>query len=124
MGEWIPINCSLNEKNNDFLYPIVFNSIIERNLVVHKFSPQAGVLRSPAIYVFNANNIFVQVRKGDSLARLINLEIRNGGSTEDTRVNRGEQNYPPTVPQHCSNPHETNRKHRKLQRPRIRLQQT
>jgi len=90
MGEWIPINCSLNEKsNNDFLYPVVFNSIIERNLMILKFSPQAGVLRSPAIYIFNANDIFVQVRKGDSLARLINLEIRNGGSTGDIRVNRG-----------------------------------
>ena len=43
-----------------FLYPAVFNSIIECNLMISKFSPQAGALRSPAIYNFNDNDIFVQ----------------------------------------------------------------
>ena len=79
-GEWIPVNCKLNNKyNNDFLYPAVFNSIINRNLMISKFSPQAGATRSPAIYVYNSNNFFVQTRKGDSVARLISLEVRGVG---------------------------------------------
>jgi len=41
MGERIPISCNLNVKNeNDFLYPVVFNSIIKCNLMISKFSPK------------------------------------------------------------------------------------
>ena len=85
MGEWIPIDCNLNNKNNnDFLYPVVFNSIIERNLMLFKFSTQAGALRSPAIYIFNnTNDVFVQFRMGDSVAGLVNLKIRGGVPAED-----------------------------------------
>ena len=74
------INCKLNNKcNNDFLYPVVFNSIIAHNPIISKFSPQAGATCSPAIYMFNNNDVFVQVRKGDCVARLISLDIRGGG---------------------------------------------
>ena len=87
MGDWITIDCNLNNKNNnDFLYPVVFNSIIKRNLMLSKFSTQAGALRSPAIYIFNntnSNDVFVQFRKGDTIAGLVNLEIRGGVPAED-----------------------------------------
>ena len=33
-----------------------------------------GALRSPAIYMFNNKDVFVHVRKGDSVAWLVNLE--------------------------------------------------
>ena len=59
-----------------FLYPAVFNSIIECNLMISKFSPQAGALRSPAIYNFNDNDIFVQMKKGESLGKLVNLTVK------------------------------------------------
>ena len=63
MGAWIPINCNLNVKNsNDFLYSVVFNSIIECNSMITKFSPQARALPSPVINIYNANDFLVQVR--------------------------------------------------------------
>jgi len=50
--------------------------------MISKFSPR--ILHSPAIYIFNNNNdVFVQVRKGDSVAGLVNLEIRGGVLTKD-----------------------------------------
>ena len=86
-GKWIPVNCKLDSKsNNNFLYPIIFNSFIERNIIISKFSPQAGATRSPAIYMYNSNDFFVQVRKGDSVARLISLEVKGRGRAEDRRM--------------------------------------
>ena len=74
------MDCNLKNKSNyDFLYPVVFNSIIEHNLMISKFSPQTGATHFPAIYIFNNNDVFVQVRKRDSIAWLISLEIRGGG---------------------------------------------
>ena len=59
-GKWIPLSCNWSQRNsNDFLYPVLFNTIIEQNLAISKFSPQAGVLRSPAMYIFNNYNSFV-----------------------------------------------------------------
>jgi len=53
---------------DDFIFPILFNTIVEKNLFASKFSPRAGVLRSPAIYMINHNNdIFVQMKKGESV---------------------------------------------------------
>ena len=54
----------------------VINTIFERNLVVFKFSPQTWVLRSPAMYILN--DIFVQVERGESLGRIISLEMQGG----------------------------------------------
>ena len=86
-GKWIPVNCKLDSKsNNNFLYPIIFNSFIERNVLISKFSPQAGATRSPAVYMYNSNDFFVQVRKGDSVARLISLEVKDRGRAEDRRM--------------------------------------
>ena len=70
------------KKGNDFLYPVLFNTIIERNPVVSKFSLQMGVLCSPAMYIFKNNSSFVQVRKGESLGKIIQLEMRGGTRTE------------------------------------------
>ena len=56
----------------------MFNTIVEKNLFASKFSPRAGVLRSPAIYMSNHNNdIFVQVIKGESVGKLISLMVKN-----------------------------------------------
>ena len=46
-GKWIQINvCNLKKKsNNDFLFPVLLNTVIECNLVVSKFSTQVGVLQ-------------------------------------------------------------------------------
>ena len=82
---WTPVSVrNLNRKsNNDFLFPVLLNSIIEQNLVVSKFSPQAGALHSQSMYMINNNYIFMQVRKGKRLARLVNLEICGGDQAED-----------------------------------------
>ena len=62
---------------DDFIFPILFNTIVEKNLFASKFSPRAGVLRSPAIYIITHNNdIFVQVKKGESVGKLISLSVR------------------------------------------------
>ena len=84
-GKWIPVSVdNLNRKNkDDFLIPVLLNTIIERNLVVSKFSPQAGALRSPSMYMINNNDIFMQVRKGETLARLVSLEMRGGDEAEN-----------------------------------------
>ena len=66
-----------------FLYPVVFNSIIEFNLMISKFSLQAGALRSTVIYHFNDNDVFVQFRKGDGVTWLVNLEIGGRGPSID-----------------------------------------
>ena len=82
-GKWIPVNCKLDSKsNNNFLYPIIFNSFIEHNIIISKFLPQAGATHSPAIYMYNSNDFFVHVRKGDSVARLISLEVRGRSEAE------------------------------------------
>ena len=61
---------------DDFIFPVLFNTIIEKNLFASKFSPRAGVLRSPAIYMINHNNdIFVQVKKGESVGKLVSLSV-------------------------------------------------
>ena len=59
-GKSIPISvCDLNKKNyNDFLFPVLLNTVIEHNLVESKFTPQAGVLHSLSMYMFNYNYIF------------------------------------------------------------------
>ena len=81
-GKWIPVSVdNLNRKNNtDFFISLLLNTIIERNLIVSKFSPppQAGALLSPSMYMINNNDIFMQVIKGETLAMLGSLEARGG----------------------------------------------
>ena len=77
-GKWIPIVCEINHrKQNDYFVPVLLNTVIERNLLASKFSPQAGISRTPAIYVINSNNnnIFVQVKRGETLGKLIKLAV-------------------------------------------------
>jgi len=81
-GKWIPIVCEINHrKQNDYFVPVLLNTVIERNLLASKFSPQAGISRTPAIYVINSNNnnIFVQVKRGETLGKLLRL---TAGATE------------------------------------------
>jgi len=81
-GKWIPIVCEIDHrKQNDYFVPVLLNTVIERNLLASKFSPQAGISRTPAIYVINSNNnnIFVQVKRGETLGKLLRL---TAGETE------------------------------------------
>jgi len=77
-GTWVYLVEEPGRVNgNDFIFPILFNTIVEKNLFASKFSPRAGVLRSPAIYLINHNNdIFVQVKKGESVGKLVSLMVR------------------------------------------------
>ena len=64
----------------------MFNTIVEKNLFASKFSPRAGVLRSPAIDMINHNNyIFVQVKKGESVGKLISLMVKCESRQTSTR---------------------------------------
>ena len=74
-GAWVYLTKDSEQAIWDsFIFPILFNTVIEKNLSASKFSPRAGMLCSPAIYIINHNNnIFVQVKKGESLGKLINL---------------------------------------------------
>ena len=81
-GRWIPLSCNFDHrKNNEFLFPVLFNTLIERNLIASKISPQAGATRSCAIYIINNNHIFVQVKRGESLGRIISLEMQGNPGT-------------------------------------------
>ena len=62
---------------NDFIFLILFNTVVEKNIFASKFSPRAGVLRSPAIYMINHNNdIFVQMKRGESVGKLVSLTVK------------------------------------------------
>ncbi len=53
-GTWVYLEENQGQVNgDDFIFPILFNTIVEKNLFASKFSPRAGVLRSPAIYMIN-----------------------------------------------------------------------
>jgi len=79
---------SWQNNKNDFLFPILFNTIVEKNLFASKFSPWAGVSRSSAIYMINhINDIFVQMKRGESLGKLVSLMVKN----ENRRVNTREE---------------------------------
>ena len=84
-GKWIWISDSnLNNKSNkDFLFPVLLNTIIERNQAVSELSPQVGVLLSSSMYMFDKMDIFVQVRKGKTLAKLVNMEMPGWDRAED-----------------------------------------
>ena len=86
-GTWVYLVEEPGQVNgNDFIFPILFNTIVEQNLFASKFSPRAGVLRSPAIYLINHNNdIFVQVKKGESLGKLVSLMVRSKTGQSCTR---------------------------------------
>ena len=59
----------------------MLNTVIECNLLASKFSPQAGISHTPAIYVINANNndIFVKVKRGETLGKLLKLSAGEMG---------------------------------------------
>jgi len=71
-GKWILIVHNLNRKNNnEFLYPVLLNTIIKHNLVVSKFSPQSGVLRIPK--PFNIQLKYLSCRKPSSFINIKNF---------------------------------------------------
>ena len=50
-GKWIPVNCKLDSKsNNNFLYPIIFNSFID-NHNIQVFAPGRSNPFSSDLYV-------------------------------------------------------------------------
>ena len=71
---------------------MLFNTLIEHNLIASKISPQAGASRSCSIYIINNNDIFVEVKRGESLGRIISLEIQgNPGAGQGDRETVPEQ---------------------------------
>ena len=51
-GAWVYLTKDSEQAIGDsFIFPILFNTVIEKNLSASKFSPRAGMLRSPAIYM-------------------------------------------------------------------------
>ena len=86
-GAWVYLEENQGQGNGeDFIFPILFNTIVEKNLFASKFSPRAGVLCSPAIYIINHNNdIFVQVKKGESVGKLISLSVKYESRQTSTR---------------------------------------
>ena len=78
-GAWVYLEENQGQvKGDDFIFPMLFNTVVEKNLFASKFSPRAGVLRSPAIYIINHNNdIFVQVKKGESVGKLVSLPVKH-----------------------------------------------
>ena len=71
------MSCNFDHrKNNEFLFPVLFNTLIERNFIASKIAPQAGASCSCAIYIINNNDIFVQVKRGESLGRINSLEMQ------------------------------------------------
>ena len=71
---------------NDFMFPILFNTIVEKNFFASKFSPRVGVSCLPAIYIITHNNdIFVQMKRGESLGKLVSLMVRSENGQISTR---------------------------------------
>ena len=53
-GEWVHlIEEPWQNVKNVFFFPLLFNTIVEKCLFASKFSPRAGVSRSPAIFMIN-----------------------------------------------------------------------
>ena len=86
-GRWIPLSCNFDHrKNNEFLFPVLFNTLIERNLIASKISPQAEASRSCAIYIINNNDIFVQVKRGDARKPWSRTRRQRNGPREGTET--------------------------------------
>ena len=92
-GAWVYLEENQGQvKGDDFIFPVLFNTIVEKNLFASKFSPRAGVLRSPAIYMINHNNdIFVQVKKGESVGKLISLSVKHESRQPATRASGAQE---------------------------------
>ena len=59
------------------------NAVIKRNLMLSKFSPQAGVSHTASMYMFNNNDIFVQVSAN------WNVGQANPSEAQDQEQSRG-----------------------------------
>ena len=86
-GAWVYLTEEPEQvSGNDFIFPILFNTIVEKNLFSSKFSPRAGMIHSPAIYMINhINDIFVQFSRGESLGKLVSLMVKNENGQINTR---------------------------------------
>ena len=92
-GEWVHlIEEPWQNLKNVFFFPVLFNTIVEKCLFASKLSPWAGVSRSPAIFMINhTNDVFVQLKRGESLGRLISLVVQERASLEGTRQDRTQR---------------------------------
>ena len=71
-GKWVYVDCcSQMYQPGEYLQPMLLNTIEERNLRETKFSPRAGNKKSPAIYIINTNDFFVQLQIGETLGTLV-----------------------------------------------------
>ena len=105
-GAWVYLTEESKQvSGNDFIFPILFNTIIEKNLFASKFSPRAGVLRSPAIYMINHNNdIFVQLKRGESLGKLVSLMVRTCRTCRTTPEKEEYGSKPVALRGHAGSP--------------------
>ena len=82
-GKWIYVNYgSENVKPEEYLQPMLLNTIIKQNLHESKFSPRAGSKKAPAIFMINTNDFFVQLRRGETLGTLVQLRTNEEGREE------------------------------------------
>ena len=73
-GKWVYVNYGPQMcRPGEYLQPMLLNTVVERNLRESKFSPRAGDKKSPAIYIINTNDFFVQLRRGETLGTLVRL---------------------------------------------------
>ena len=86
-GKWVYVSYGSQMcRPGEYLQPILLNTIVERNLRESKFSPRAGNKKSPAIYIINTNDFFVQLKKGETLGTLVGLRANQ----EDRQNGEGE----------------------------------
>ena len=89
-GKWVYVNYGPHLcKAGEYLQPMLLNTIVERNLRESKFSPRAGDKKSPAIYIINTNDFFVQLRRGETLGTLVRLSasVEEGEQDEESTAN-------------------------------------
>ena len=70
----------------EYLQPMLLNTVVERNLRESKFSPRAGNIKSPAIYMVNLNNSLVQLRRGETLGTLVRLRASQEDEQDGERA--------------------------------------
>ena len=74
MGKWVYVDYgSQMYQPGEYLQPMLLNTIVERNLRESKFSQRARNKKSPAVYIINTNDFFVQLKRGETLGTLVQL---------------------------------------------------
>ena len=82
-GKWIHVNYGLEiVQPGEYLQPMLLNTIVEPNLYELKYSPTLGSRKTPAIYIINTNDFFVQLKRGQMFGTVVWLRANNEGGEE------------------------------------------